>query len=118
MKLVYNVNDKPPIGKLIVFSLQQLMSILAATILVPLLIGGGLTPAAALCGAGLGTLLYMLITKGKSPAFLGSSSARDQVGILIQNCFVNQPSSGKTVAEFIQEQFKSSVDRLQYEYGN
>ena len=50
MKLVYNVNDKPPIGKLIVFSLQQLMSILAATILVPLLIGNGLTPAAALCG--------------------------------------------------------------------
>ena len=75
MKLVYNVNDKPPIGKLIVFSLQQLMSILAATILVPLLIGHGMTPAAALCGAGIGTLAYLLITKGKSPVFLGSSFA-------------------------------------------
>ncbi|MBR2952224.1 MAG: uracil-xanthine permease [Clostridia bacterium] len=75
MKLVYNVNDKPPIGKLIVFSLQQLMSILAATILVPLLIGNGLTPAAALCGAGFGTLIYLLITKGRSPVFLGSSFA-------------------------------------------
>ena len=75
MKLVYNVNDKPPIGKLIVFSLQQLMSILAATILVPIIIGNGMTPAAALCGAGFGTLLYLLITKGKSPVFLGSSFA-------------------------------------------
>ncbi len=75
MKLVYNVNDKPPIGKLIVFSLQQLMSILAATILVPIIVGNGMTPAAALCGAGFGTLLYLLITKGKSPVFLGSSFA-------------------------------------------
>lgn len=79
MKLVYNVNDKPPIGRLIIFSLQQLMSILAATILVPLLVtsvtGRQMDTAAALMGAGIGTLIYLLFTRRKSPVFIGSSFA-------------------------------------------
>ncbi len=75
MKLVYNVEDRPPIVKLILFSLQQLMSILAATILVPMIVGHGMSTAAALFGAGVGTIIYFLMTKGKSPVFLGSSFA-------------------------------------------
>ena len=73
--LVYNVEDKPGWGKTIVFALQQLLAILAATIAVPAIIGHGMSPSAALFGAGVGTLVYLLFTKFKSPVFLGSSFA-------------------------------------------
>lgn len=53
-----------------------------------------------------------------SPAFVGSSGARDEVGILIQNCFVNAPANGQSVADFIKAQFKASVDKLNYEYDS
>lgn len=75
MKLVYNVNDKPKFGQLIVFALQQLLAIMAATLAVPFIIGNGMDPAAALFGAGLGTLVYVLFTVKRSPVFLGSSFA-------------------------------------------
>ncbi len=75
MQLIYNVNDKPKLTRLIVFALQQMLAIMAATIAVPMIIGNGLTPAAALFGAGAGTLIYVLFTKAKSPVFLGSSFA-------------------------------------------
>lgn len=75
MKLVYNVNDKPSFGKLFVFALQQLLAILAATIAVPAIIGNGMSHSAALFGAGVGTIVYLLFTKFKSPVFLGSSFA-------------------------------------------
>ncbi len=75
MKLVYNVNDKPSWGKTIVFALQQLLAIMAATIAVPSIIGNGMSQVAALFGAGVGTLVYLLFTKFKSPVFLGSSFA-------------------------------------------
>ena len=75
VNLTYNVEDKPGWGKTIVFALQQLLAILAATIAVPAIIGNGMSPAAALFGAGIGTLVYLLFTKFKSPVFLGSSFA-------------------------------------------
>ncbi len=75
MKLIYNVSDKPKFPRLIVFALQQMLAIMAATIAVPMIVKNGLTPAAALVGAGLGTLVYVLFTKAKSPVFLGSSFA-------------------------------------------
>ncbi|MBQ7407830.1 MAG: uracil-xanthine permease [Clostridia bacterium] len=75
MKLVYNVNEKPPVGKLIISALQQLLAILAATIAVPAIIGNGMSASAALLGAGVGTIIYQLFTKFKSPVFLGSSFA-------------------------------------------
>ena len=75
MKLVYGVNDKPAWGKTVVFALQQLLAIMAATILVPMIIGEGMSTTAALFGAGVGTLVYLLFTKFKSPVFLGSSFA-------------------------------------------
>ncbi len=75
MKLIYNVNDKPKFGQLIVFAIQQLLAIMAATLVVPVIVGNGMSPAAALFGAGVGTLVYVAFTKKKSPVFLGSSFA-------------------------------------------
>ena len=75
MKLTYGISDKPQAGHLLVFALQQMLAILAATIAVPMIIGNGMTPAAAMFGAGVGTITYLLFTKFKSPVFLGSSFA-------------------------------------------
>lgn len=75
MKMVYNVKDRPPIHRLIVFSIQQLLAIMTATLVVPVIIGHDMSPAAALFGAGVGTFVYLLFTKFKSPVFLGSSFA-------------------------------------------
>lgn len=73
MELIYNVKDKPPVGRLIFFAFQQLLAILAGTITLPLIVGNGLSQSAALLGAGVGTLVYLLFTRFKSPVFLGSS---------------------------------------------
>ncbi len=75
MKLIYNVKDRPPVGQVVVFALQQLLAILAATIAVPAIVGNGMSQSAALFGAGVGTLVYLLFTKFRSPVFLGSSFA-------------------------------------------
>lgn len=80
MKLVYQVKDRPPFGKTLVFALQQLLAILAATIAVPAVVnssipGAAMSQSAALFGAGVGTLVYLLFTKFRSPVFLGSSFA-------------------------------------------
>lgn len=83
MKMIYDVSDRPPFGKLVVFSLQQLLAIITATIAVPMVVSGSVSgeqalvmnPAAAMIGAGFGTITYLLFTKFKSPVFLGSSFA-------------------------------------------
>ena len=75
MKLIYNVEDKPKFGQMIIFAFQQLLAIMAATIAVPAIVGNGMSASAALFGAGIGTLVYQLFTKFKSPVFLGSSFA-------------------------------------------
>ena len=79
MKLVYDIADKPPIKKNLIYAFQQLLAIMAATLLVPILVDGTgtyMSQPAALCGAGFGTLFYLFIaTKKKSPVFLGSSFA-------------------------------------------
>lgn len=86
MNLVYKVNDKPKFGQLIIFAFQQLLAILAATIAVPAITNGTITEvfsdspflmsqSAALFGAGVGTIVYLLFTKFRSPVFLGSSFA-------------------------------------------
>ena len=75
MKLYYDVESKPKFGQLIVFAIQQLLAIMTATLVVPVIIGNNMSPAAALFGAGVGTLVYILFTQKKSPVFLGSSFA-------------------------------------------
>lgn len=82
MKLIYDVSDRPKFSQTLVFAFQQMIAIMAATLLVPILMstyamsnGNTLSfdPAAALFGAGIGTIVYTLCTKRKSPVFLGSS---------------------------------------------
>lgn len=75
MKMIYQVEDKPKFGALVVFAIQQLLAIMAATLVVPIIVGNGMSSAAALFGAGVGTLTYVLFTMKKSPVFLGSSFA-------------------------------------------
>lgn len=75
MKLIYNVKDRPKFGQMIVFAIQQLLAIMAATIAVPAIVGNGMSASAALFGAGVGTIVYQLFTKFRSPVFLGSSFA-------------------------------------------
>lgn len=75
MELVYKVKDRPPFGKLLISALQQLLAIMAATIAVPAIIGHGMSASAALFGAGVGTIVYLLFTRFKSPVVLGSSFA-------------------------------------------
>ena len=88
MKLVYNVDAKPKqmgYWNTVVFAIQQLLAIMAATLVVPVIINSNMidagmespamSSAAALFGAGVGTLVYLLFTRRKSPVFLGSSFA-------------------------------------------
>ncbi len=79
MNLAYNVEDRPGFAKTLVFAFQQLLAIMAATIAVPAIInegtGAGMSATAALFGAGVGTIVYLLFTRSKSPVFLGSSFA-------------------------------------------
>ena len=75
MKLYYDIKDKPKFPQLVVYAIQQLLAIMAATLVVPIIIGNGMQPSAALFGAGVGTLVYVLFTKANSPVFLGSSFA-------------------------------------------
>ena len=81
MKMIYNVEDKLSFKQTLVYSLQQFLAVVCATILVPLLVNKegvrnlGMSPAAALLGAGIATLFYVWVTKKKSPIFIGSSFA-------------------------------------------
>ena len=79
MKLIYGIKDKPKFSQRIVFALQQVLAIMAATLAVPAVVNGAvgseMDPAAALFGAGIGTIVYLLFTRSKSPVFLGSSFA-------------------------------------------
>ena len=79
MNLIYGIKDKPRFGQVVLFSIQQLLAIMAATIAVPAVVnsvtGSDMTASAALFGAGVGTIVYLLFTKSSSPVFLGSSFA-------------------------------------------
>jgi len=74
-KLVFDIHDKPKFGQMLVFALQQILAILAATIAVPTIIGLPSQIPAAILGAGVGTLIYQIFTRFNSPVFLGSSFA-------------------------------------------
>ncbi len=58
MQMIYGVKDRPKVPRLLLFSLQQLLAILAATIAVPMIVGNGMQPSAALFGAGVGTIVH------------------------------------------------------------
>ena len=79
MNLVYGIKDRPRFGQVVLFAIQQLLAIMAATIAVPAVVnsvtGSDMTASAALFGAGVGSIVYLLFTRSKSPVFLGSSFA-------------------------------------------
>ncbi len=75
MKMIFNVEDRPKPLQVVVYAIQQLLAIMAATLVVPVITGNGMQPAAALLGAGMGTIVYLCFTRFKSPVFLGSSFA-------------------------------------------
>ena len=74
-KLIFEIDGKPSIGKLLVFAFQQVLAVLAATIAVPTIIGLPVQIPAAILGAGLGTIVYLLFTRFKSPVVISSSFA-------------------------------------------
>ena len=79
-KMTYDVDECPPIGKWIILAFQHVFAMFGATILVPILVNSAagetvLTIPVALVASGIGTLIYLLCTKGKSPVYLGSSFA-------------------------------------------
>lgn len=70
---VLDINDRPNIGQLVTLSFQHLFAMFGSTILVPQLVG--LDPAIALLTSGIATIIFLLITQFKVPAYLGSSFA-------------------------------------------
>lgn len=79
-KMLYDIDECPPIGKWIILALQHVFAMFGATILVPILVNSAagetvLTIPVALVTSGIGTLIYLLCTKGRSPVYLGSSFA-------------------------------------------
>lgn len=71
--MLYNINDKIPFNKLVVFSIQLMLSVFVATVLIANICG--VAVSGALVGAGLSTIVYLLLTKFKSPMFVSSSGA-------------------------------------------
>ena len=69
--VVLDVNERPGFGQWVGLSIQHMFSMFGSTVLVPILVG--LNPGIALFSSGVGTLMYILITKGKIPAYMGSS---------------------------------------------
>ncbi len=79
-KMAYDINEMPPMKEAIILAFQHLFAMFGATILVPILVNSAagsevLSIPVALVTSGIGTLIYILCTKGKSPVYLGSSFA-------------------------------------------
>ena len=79
-KMAYDIDEMPPVRESIILAFQHLFAMFGATILVPILVNAAagkevLTIPVALVTSGIGTLIYILCTKGKSPVYLGSSFA-------------------------------------------
>ena len=79
-KMLLDINDKPPVLKWLLLSLQHVFAMFGATILVPILVNSAagsevLSIPVALVSSGIGTLIYIVCTRGKSPVYLGSSFA-------------------------------------------
>ena len=71
--MIYNINDRLPLGKLAVFSIQLVLSVFVATVLIANICG--VAVSGALVGAGISTIVYLIFTKFKSPMFVSSSGA-------------------------------------------
>ena len=90
------IEERVPLLQAIPLSLQHLFAMFGATVLVPLLVG--LHPSVTLFTSGVGTLLYILITKGKIPAYLGSSFAFIAAIASITHASFGTPASDELIA--------------------
>lgn len=95
-KMIYDTNERPPFGKWLVLAFQHVFAMFGATILVPLLVNKAAgtevmsIPIALIC-SGIGTLIYIFVTGGKSPVYLGSSFAYISP---IASAFIKDGASG------------------------
>lgn len=95
-KKIYKVNENVPAKLLVPLALQHTFAMFGASVLVPILFG--INPGIVLLMNGIGTLLFILITKGKAPAYLGSSFAFLAPGIAIINSQGFEYAQGAFVA--------------------
>ncbi|TDQ42349.1 uracil-xanthine permease family protein [Aureibacillus halotolerans] len=96
----YDIHERPPLHRWLIFSFQHLFAMVGATVLVPYLTG--LDPAVALVTSGIGTLTYILITKGQIPAYLGSSFAFIQpISAAIANVGIDAAMLGAFLAGLV-----------------
>lgn len=105
-KVVLAVNEKPKIAQWVLLSIQHLFAMFGATVLVPALTG--ISPAVALITSGLGTLAFILVTKGKVPSYLGSSFAFINPIIAVKALELN-PESGVGMGSFLVGSFMVGV---------
>lgn len=97
-KIILGINEKPKLGQGILLSIQHLFAMFGATVLVPSLTG--MSPAIALISSGIGTLVFILITKGKVPSYLGSSFAFINP-IIVMKAMEAKPDSGVAFGSFL-----------------
>ena len=99
-KRIIGIEEKVPLGQGIALSLQHVFAMFGASVLVPIIFGGN--PGIVLLMNGVGTLLFILITKGKAPAYLGSSFAfLAPAGVVIENWGYSYALGGFVVVGFL-----------------
>ena len=105
-KIVLGISEKPKPAQWLLLSIQHLFAMFGATVLVPALTG--MSPAVALISSGIGTLVFIAITKGKVPSYLGSSFAFINPIIAVKALELD-PSSGVGMGSFLVGSFLVGV---------
>ncbi|MVX35594.1 uracil permease [Myroides sp. LoEW2-1] len=105
-KIVLTIDQKPKLGQWVLLSIQHLFAMFGATVLVPTLTG--MNPAIALISSGIGTLAFIVITKGRVPSYLGSSFAFINP-IIALKLLEADPASGMPVGSFLVGSFLVGV---------
>lgn len=105
-KIILAINEKPKLGQGVLLSIQHLFAMFGATVLVPSLTG--MSPSIALISSGIGTLVFILITKGKVPSYLGSSFAFINP-IIVMKAMEAKPDSGVAFGSFLVGSFLVGV---------
>ncbi|MDH6355172.1 uracil permease [Dysgonomonas sp. PH5-45] len=105
-KIVLAINEKPKLSQWLLLSIQHLFAMFGATVLVPALTG--MSPAVALVSSGIGTLSFILITRGKVPSYLGSSFAFINPIIAVKALELD-PASGVSHGSFLVGSFLVGV---------
>src|SRR5699024_9087985 len=99
-KRIIQVEEKVPFKLLVPLSIQHMFAMFGASVLVPFVFG--INPAVVLFMNGIGTLLFILITKGRAPAYLGSSFAfLAPAGVVIENWGYSYALGGFVVVGFL-----------------